>query len=92
MAILAGIGLTFFVKFLARFSHGNIQTGRSIFCTFQMSTNVAQDLVVTVERVRIFREATDASAEQDFLENTVRSVGTLFIIYHYYYLTLFIHG
>lgn len=42
--------------------------------------NVAQDLVLMAARVKIFREATNASADQDFLANIVRSVGTLFML------------
>ena len=42
--------------------------------------NVAQDLALTAARVRTFREATDASVDQDSLASIVRSVGTLFML------------
>ena len=36
--------------------------------------NVTPDLVVTVERVRIFQEATDVNADQGILEATAKFV------------------
>lgn len=41
---------------------------------FQISMNVSPDLVLTVERARIYREATDANAGRDFSGNTARQV------------------
>ena len=43
------------------------------FC-FQISMNAVQDLALTVERVKICQEVTDASAKQDFLENIAKQV------------------
>ena len=39
--------------------------------------NVPEDLVAMVERVRIFREVTDANADQVMLEDTVKLVSIL---------------
>ena len=39
--------------------------------------NVREDLVAMVERVRIFREVTDANADQVMLEDTVKLVSIL---------------
>ena len=36
--------------------------------------NVSRDLVLTVERARIYKEATDASVDQDISANTARQV------------------
>ena len=36
--------------------------------------NVTPDLVLTVERVRIFQEATDVNADQGILEDTAKLV------------------
>ena len=39
-----------------------------------MSMNVSLDPVLTVERVKIYKEATDASADQGISGNTARRV------------------
>lgn len=39
-----------------------------------MSMNALPDLVLTVERARTYKEATDANADRDFSGNTARQV------------------
>ena len=39
-----------------------------------MSMNASPNLVLMVQRARIYREATDANADRDFSGNTARQV------------------